>query len=120
MHCLDCGKEINDSPTQRCPDCENTHQVTVLSPGEREQFQGVTINQDEEPGREDYQYTSYGPNHRVHVRQIHVHGSSFWSRILIALTIMAFLAALVFVALPIVLVVVAVFAVISFIIRLLR
>lgn len=119
MRCLDCGKEIDDS-CQRCPDCENMHQVTVLSPGEREQFEGVTINQEDETGREDHQYTSYGPNHRVHVRQIHVHGSSFWSRMLIALTVMAFLAALVFVALPIVLVVIAVIAVVSFVIKLLN
>lgn len=118
MRCPDCGKEI-DASSQRCNSCENMQHVTVLTPGEREQFQGVTINQEEEPGK-DYQYTSYGPNHRVHVRQIHVRGSSFWSRLLIALMVMAFLAALVFVALPIVLVVIAVIVLVSFVIRLLN
>lgn len=118
--CPECGKE-RDASVEKCPYCEQELQITVLSPQERETFQGVTINQDTDEGREEnYQYTGYGPNHRVHIRHVHVSGGSFWSKLLIALTIMAFLAALVFVALPLVFVVVAIVAVVSFIMRLLK
>ena len=119
MRCLDCGKE-HDGPGERCRECDSEQQVTVLTPGERERFQGVTIQQDDETGEEHYRETGRREAPRVHVRYIQMQGGSFWSRLLLILAVIAFLAALLFVALPIMLVVIAVVVVASFLVRLLR
>ncbi|MCX7780653.1 MAG: zinc ribbon domain-containing protein [Negativicutes bacterium] len=123
MHCSDCGKEKGDH-ANACPHCGYAPNITVLSPEEREQFQGVTIEQNErqEERRANgyYEYTSTGPNHRVHVRHISFDstGGGFWSRILIILAVLGFIAALLFVALPLALIVIAVAALASLVIKL--
>jgi hypothetical protein len=111
-----------DDSAKVCSNCDRNRSVTVLTPEEREGFQGVTINQEQERQENGYyEYSSTGPNHRVHVRQVHFNsGTGFLSRLFIVLAILAFLAALVLVALPLAVIVIGVVAVISFIIRMMR
>ncbi len=79
MRCPKCNEEM-DQTTSKCNRCENeVTEVKVLQPDERDEFQGMTLQQGEEPTvRSDYQndspgnyeYRSEGPSHRVYVRQV--------------------------------------------------
>ena len=96
----------------------------MLRPDERDDFQGLTIQQGEDAadrgsdksGRTgDYEYRSDGPGHRVYVRQV-----SFGSRpfgFLTKLIIAALILFFVFVALPVALVLMGVFSLIWWLFR---
>ncbi|HEY8464586.1 MAG TPA: zinc ribbon domain-containing protein [Bacillota bacterium] len=73
MHCYECQAEINPD-SQTCPYCgARLHQVEVLSPEERENFQGLTIDaSDEKEGSQDHydqEYEYYNPLKGVYVRR---------------------------------------------------
>lgn len=113
MRCPKCGGEM-ETDSSICSRCAaETGEVKVLRPDERDDFNGLTIQQggesenttgfrEETPG--NYEYRSEGPGHRVYVRQV-----SFGSHMgfLTKLLIVAVILFLVFVALPIALIVLA-------------
>ena len=95
----------------------------MLRPDERDDFNGLTIQQggesenatgfkEETPG--NYEYRSEGPGHRVYVRQV-----SFGSHMgfLTKLLIVAVILFLVFVALPVALIVLAVSSLIWWLVK---
>lgn len=115
MRCPNCGAEMeNDGGVcNRC--AAEATEVKVLSPDERDDFTGMTIQQGggagdktgfrEEPSG-NYEYRSEGPGHRVYVRQV-----SFGTHpvgLLTKLLVVAGILFLIFVALPVALLVVAV------------
>ena len=114
MNCANCGREM-DPQRMECPVCRPPRdEVQVLTPEERENFQGVTI---EDPASRDryYEYQSSGPRHRVYVRQVNFGSgqTSFWTKMVIA----AVLAVLVFVFLPLALLVIAGISLVWMIVR---
>jgi len=127
MRCPKCNEEM-DQTTSKCNRCENeVSEVKVLQPDERDEFQGMTLQQGEEPTvRSDYkndspgnyEYRSEGPSHRVYVRQVSFgSGGSrpfgFLTKLIVAALILFF----VFVALPVALVLMAVFSLIWWLLR---
>jgi hypothetical protein len=70
MRCEQCGTEFSDD-CRVCPECSHSlSEVEILTPEEREDFQGITI---ENPGHEaerqdDYTYEYHGPHKGVYVR----------------------------------------------------
>ena len=123
MRCPKCGGEMetNGSICNHC--AAETGEVKVLRPDERDDFNGLTIQQggesenatgfkEETPG--NYEYRSEGPGHRVYVRQV-----SFGSHMgfLTKLLIVAVILFLVFVALPIALIVLAVSSLIWWLVK---
>ena len=123
MRCPKCGgeMEIDSSICSRC--AAETGEVKVLRPDERDDFNGLTIQQggesenatgfkEETPG--NYEYRSEGPGHRVYVRQV-----SFGSHMgfLTKLLIVAVILFLVFVALPVALIVLAVSSLIWWLVK---
>ena len=113
--------EPDSSICSRC--ATETVEVKVLRPDERDDFHGLTIQQggeadntkgfrEETPG--NYEYRSEGPGHRVYVRQV-----SFGSHMgfLTKLLIVAVILFLVFVALPIALIVLAVSSLIWWLVK---
>jgi hypothetical protein len=74
MRCERCGAEIHDAG-KTCPECGHSfREVEVLTPEEREGFQGITI---ESPGSrrerdEDYSYEYHDPEKRVYVRRFNL------------------------------------------------
>jgi hypothetical protein len=113
--------ETDSSICSRC--AAETGEVKVLRPDERDDFNGLTIQQggesenatgfkEETPG--NYEYRSEGPGHRVYVRQV-----SFGSHMgfLTKLLIVAVILFLVFVALPIALIVLAVSSLIWWLVK---
>ena len=123
MRCPKCGAAM-DNDSSICSRCAaETGEVKVLRPDERDDFNGLTIQQDgdadnttgvreETPG--NYEYRSEGPGHRVYVRQV-----SFGSHMgfLTKLLIVAVILFLVFVALPIALIVLAVSSLIWWLVK---
>ena len=100
MKCPTCGREIAP-PDKECPDCAAREaQVKVLTPAERENFQGVTLDSGptgERAGEGSYSYESKGPHHRVYVRRVSFGGkTSPWTK----LVILAVIGVVVFVILP--------------------
>lgn len=122
MRCTNCGSEFDDS-LEKCPNCNSSRNVTILSPEERENFRGMTISQEEEK-REDgyYEYNHTGPGHRVHIRQVRFDSSrhGFWGKFAVGLAVLAIIAGLFLVALPIVLFFIIGIGVVSFVLKLLR
>lgn len=123
MRCPKCGGEM-ETDSSICSRCAaETSEVKVLRPDERDDFNGLTIQQggesdnatgfrEETPG--NYEYRSEGPGHRVYVRQV-----SFGSHMgfLTKLLIVAVILFLVFVALPIALIVLAVSSLIWWLVK---
>ena len=123
MRCPKCGGEM-ETDSSICSRCAaETGEVKVLRPDERDDFNGLTIQQggesenttgfrEETPG--NYEYRSEGPGHRVYVRQV-----SFGSHMgfLTKLLIVAVILFLVFVALPIALIVLAVSSLIWWLVK---
>ena len=123
MRCPKCGGEM-ETDSSICSRCAaETGEVKVLRPDERDDFNGLTIQQggesenatgfkEETPG--NYESRSEGPGHRVYVRQV-----SFGSHMgfLTKLLIVAVILFLVFVALPVALIVLAVSSLIWWLVK---
>lgn len=114
-----------DEATSICRRCsEDNVDVKVLRPDERDDFKGLTIQQGVEPSAEseshsgdsgNYEYRSEGPGHRVYVRQVSF-GSKpfgFLTKLVIAALVLFFI----FVALPVALVLMAVFSIVWWLVR---
>lgn len=98
MQCPNCGAQIQDG-TNICPHCGHEMTVTVLSRQERDNFNGITI--EEESGDNRRQYSSYEPGNRSRVKHINISfGSSGWAG---KLMVAAALVILVFFFLPVLL-----------------
>ena len=115
MQCPKCGGETDAAGF--CKSCAGGEpEITVLSPDERDDFHGMTIQQgnEREPGPDypqwpadgNQEYRSEGPGHRVYVRQVSFGSqSTSW---LTKLVIAAVIGFLLFVALPVALIILAV------------
>jgi hypothetical protein len=124
MRCPECNAEIADVGS----DCEKcgykAAEVKVLRPDERDGFQGLTIQQGgDSPGQAphadghsgNYEYRSEGPGHRVYVRQVSFGSKPFG--FLTKLIVIAVILFLIFVALPVALVLMAVFSLLWWLFR---
>ena len=124
MRCPKCNEEMNDA-SSFCNRCSgDAPEVKVLRPDERDDFKGLTIQQDSgstaEPGNQEgspgnYEYRSEGPGHRVYVRQVSF-GSQpfgFLTKLVIAAMILFFI----FVALPVALVLMVIFSLVWWLFR---
>jgi hypothetical protein len=91
MRCEQCGAEFNDAG-KTCPECGYFFgEVEVLTPEDREDFQGITI---ESPGREgerqaDYNYEYHDSQKGVYVRQFNFNSGKggLLNRIMVGLII---------------------------------
>ncbi|MDR3564561.1 MAG: hypothetical protein P4N59_24450 [Negativicutes bacterium] len=114
MRCTNCGRELAPQETE-CIECRQpSREVQVLTREERENFQGVTL--DNEPAEKNYyEYQSSGPSHRVYVRQVNFGSGKmgFWTKLLIG----AAFAFLIFFLLPMMLFFIAAVSLIWIIIR---
>ena len=122
MGCANCGSEFDDN-LDNCPECNSSRNVTVLTPEERENFSGVTISQEEEKKQDGYyEYTHSRPGQRVHIRQVSFDSSKHgaWGKLAIGLAVLAVIAGLFLVALPIVLFFIVGIGLVSFVLKLLR
>lgn len=98
MQCPNCGEQI-ESGTDKCPHCGHEAAVTVLSRQERDNFDGITI--EEENGGNRSRYESYESGNRSRVKHINISfGSSGWAG---KLMVAAVLVILVFFFLPVLL-----------------
>ena len=124
MRCPKCGAEM-ETDNSICGRCAvETGEVKVLRPDERDEFNGLTIQQggeadnttgfrEETPG--NYEYRSEGPGHRVYVRQVSFGSQSMG--FLTKLLIVAVILFLIFVALPVALIVLAVSSLIWWLVK---
>jgi len=124
MRCPKCGAEM-DPDSSICSRCATeTVEVKVLRPDERDDFNGLTIQQggeaehttefrEETPG--NYEYRNEGPGHRVYVRQVSFGSQSMG--FLTKLLIVAVILFLIFVALPVALIVLAVSSLIWWLVK---
>jgi len=122
MHCPTCGLE-GDYSTLKCPNCGYSKaELQVLNPRERDSFDGVTIEQGTTaPGTNSdfqnrtYEYRSEGPGPRVYVKQVSIGSGGFG--ILAKLVMLAIVLFLIFIALPLALLLMAVMGLFWFIRR---
>ena len=133
MKCDFCGREVNSGTTE-CPYCHYQFKIDakVLSPNERDTFDGVTIEEDgsssssasprrakEEQNREYQQGNrTYGQRQQNGFGGIRVHQFGCGSGILMTLLILGGILALFFFLLPTFLVFAAIGAVVVFVLRL--
>lgn len=102
MRCDHCGSNIVDGAT-RCSTCGNqVSQVSVLSPHERESFDGVTIEQD---GGERSERHDYSHQQRVYFHQINLGGNNKLSGLVTLLLIGLLIVIFLFFAVPLVMLV---------------
>lgn len=99
MKCAICGRELGSE--EKCQSCrpEPAQEVQILTPEERESFQGMTLDDEcaERTERGYYHSDGQGARQRIYVRQVSFgSGMSIWTKLLIMLVI----GVLVFVVLP--------------------
>jgi hypothetical protein len=124
MRCPQCNEELTGSDIN-CDRCGNkVVEVKVLRPDERDDFQGLTLQQGEDvSGRNgyatgqsgDYEYRSEGPGHRVYVRQVSLGSKPFG--FLTKLIVLALILFFVFIALPVAVILMAVFSLVWWLMR---
>ncbi len=119
MICPNCGRETGPQ-TAECQYCrEDRGEVQVLTPAERENFRGVTVDsgpaEDEDRRQADYGYES--PRQRVYVRHVSFGGGS---SLLTKLIILAVIGVVVFVVLPVFFLFFAAAGIVWFVLSLLR
>jgi hypothetical protein len=95
MRCYRCGTEV-ETENGVCPNCGERldgSEIEVLPPEERDEFQGITIEQNPQTSGDEggyYHYEYHGPHKGVYVRRINLSGKGGWlSRILVGLMILA-------------------------------
>ncbi len=99
MECNKCGRQLSETETD-CPYCKAESQpVHILTPEERQDFKGVTIEQDSDNRYSDTQYerSQYSANERIFVRQVKFNSLSggwfsklVWGVILAGIVMFAF------------------------------
>lgn len=125
MKCGFCGREV-DKGTIECPYCHYRFQVDaqVLTPKERDSFDGVTIDEDmgtseniRSVDNEEYNNNAYNKNQTV-PPNMYVHTFGCGSGILMTFLILCGILAVFFFLLPTFIVFAAIGAVVVFILRL--
>lgn len=107
MKCSVCGVDIQ-SDEQLCSRCiELEHKVQVLTPEEKQDFAGLTIEQDQEKesaGHDDYR--GHGENQRIYVKHVNLNmgQTGIFTKIILGIII----AGLLIVALPIALFIISI------------
>lgn len=122
MRCENCGN-LNSDNQSSCSRCgQPLTSVQILSPEERENFTGVTIEEESHQSEEDFYYQEYagpnGSNQRIFVRRMTINNSpgKFLRNFLVGIVLVG----LVIVAFPVALVVLGFFLLNWFINRLNR
>lgn len=97
MRCIHCDFTLTDEATN-CPNCgKPVASVSVLSPQERESFDGVTIDQD---GGERSESNDRQQQQRVYFRHVHMGGNNKLSGLITLLIIGLVIAIFLFFAVP--------------------
>ena len=118
MHCQRCGKELGNSAHCKFCGYYNAREGSVreMSANERLNFNGITIDSG---GEHHQRFDSSARESFIHVNQSNIwaqlFGTHIVTRILVALVLLMLLAFAVFVALPLLLTVLGVFAVYYFV-----
>jgi len=102
MRCSVCGYELDENG--KCQNCgTETAKVHVMSQEEKEAYNGVTI---EEPSsrREHFEGSTNNSNRKIYVNSFGLGNSNWLVKISIFVLVIAILAFVVFVALPVILV----------------
>ena len=116
MRCTICGAET-ETNDDKCSACRHA-ELKILTPEEKTHFTGVTIeaetNNDSKDSNNSYQYSDRGGNQRLYIKQVNFGSkNSFFSKLLI----FAVIAGILFIALPVALVLAAIFSLVWFIFR---
>ncbi len=114
--CTQCAAEIKEGMTY-CPKCgQMCSAVQVLTPQERENFQGITIQDDKDEQASGYEQRSFESGQRVYVRHIQFGSSGFIVKLILLVITLLFI----FVFLPMAMMFAAAGILGWFIIRLLK
>jgi hypothetical protein len=103
LKCISCGVEVEEEE-ELCYNCiRKTGNLQVLTEKEQQEFSGITLEQG--PEREDghYEYESDVRNQQGYSRQFTIINMGFFTKLILGLIFLG----VIFVALPVVLVVVA-------------
>lgn len=116
MKCIVCGAQTQ-SDEQLCPLCiESEHKVQVLTPEAKQDFTGITIEQDQ--GKQTNEYNEYhGTNKKQRLYVKYVNFSMGQTSILTRIILGIILAGLILVVLPIALLVISIVVFFLYIMR---
>lgn len=106
MQCPKCGRMLDENG--RCAFCdaaenpEAEDKVRVMTPEEKIQYHGVTIDEEKTEAQNDIKFErSSGWGHRTVFHQVHLGDVSWTSRIAVLLILTAIVLFVVFIALPV-------------------
>jgi hypothetical protein len=115
LNCTVCGDEIQ-SDIGQCSKCKEIESnVQVLTPEEKQEFEGITIEQEtDKRNEEQYKYQSFNENQRIYVKHINIGGNmGFFTKMILAICFIG----LIVIALPIALVLISVVGFFLYIMR---
>jgi len=113
LNCRICGAEIetNEQECSKCKEMEN--KVQVLTPEERQYFNGITVEQDQQDDEGHYRGQASNANQQMYTKQFTISSIGLFTKLLIGIV----LAGIIFVALPIAIFFVSIGGLIAYIMR---
>lgn len=113
LNCRVCGAAL-ETDEQQCSICmENNSKVQVLTREEKQHFNGVTLEQDQQEESGYYNYQEGNGNQQGHSKQFSISSTSLLTNLFIGLI----LAGVVAIALPLALLFISIIGIIAFIFR---
>ena len=113
LNCRVCGAEV-EVDEQQCSKCrEMESKVQVLTLKERQDFSGITLEQDQRSEEGHYEYQASTANQHMYTRQFSIGSTSFLTKLLLGII----LAGVVFIALPIAIFFISIIGVILYLVR---
>ena len=114
MKCRVCGAEVQGDE-QQCFNCiEKETKVQVLTKEEKQEFNGITLVQDQgEQEREYYESENSHGNQRIYSKQFSIVNTSFLTKLVIGIIILG----VVFIALPVAILVISIISIILYFFR---
>jgi len=113
LNCKVCGSEV-EADEEQCSKCrEIENKVQVLTPEEKQHFNGMTLEQDEREEEGHEQYRASNANQQMYSKQFSIGNTSLFTKLLLGVILVGF----VFIALPVALFLISVVGIITYMVR---
>ena len=113
LNCKVCGAKVETDEQQcsRCRDMESKVQVLTLE--ERQDFSGITLEQEQQEDEGHYGHQANNTNQQMYTKQFSISSTSLLTRLLLGIILVG----VIFVALPIAIFFISIVGLITYIVR---
>ena len=112
LNCRVCGAEV-EADEQQCSKCRENEKVQILTLEERQDFSGITLEQDQQEEEGRYEHQASNDNQQMYFKQFSVSSTSLLTKLLLGIILVG----VIFVALPIAIFFISIVGIITYMVR---